>query len=148
MTADLTLASREHGRFKQTDTDVASFDGGFGSAYLAKQVGQKKAREIFFLGRTYDADERFLMGDVNAVVEHKKLENVALEWANEINSKSPTAQRMAKFAFNLTDDGLIGQQVFAGEATRLAYGTEEAVEGRDAFLEKREQDFKQFPWHF
>ena len=148
VTADLTLASREHGRFKQTDTDVASFDGGFGSAYLAKQVGQKKAREIFFLGRTYDADERFLMGDVNAVVEHKKLENVALEWANEINSKSPTAQRMAKFAFNLTDDGLIGQQVFAGEAARLAYGTEEAVEGRDAFLEKREQDFKQFPWHF
>ena len=148
VTADLTLASREHARFKQTDTDVASFDGGFGSAYLAKQVGQKKAREIFFLGRTYDADERFLMGDVNAVVEHKELENVALEWANEINSKSPTAQRMAKFALNLTDDGLIGQQVFAGEATRLAYGTEEAIEGRDAFLEKREQDFKQFPWHF
>ena len=148
VTADLTLASREHARFKQTDTDVASFDGGFGSAYLAKQVGQKKAREIFFLGRTYDADERFLMGDVNAVVEHKELENVALEWAKEINSKSPTAQRMAKFALNLTDDGLIGQQVFAGEATRLAYGTDEAVEGRDAFLEKREQDFKQFPWHF
>ena len=148
VTADLTLASREHARFKQTDTDVASFDGGFGSAYLAKQVGQKKAREIFFLGRTYDADERFLMGDVNAVVEHKELENVALEWAKEINSKSPTAQRMAKFALNLTDDGLIGQQVFAGEATRLAYGTEEAIEGRDAFLEKREQDFKQFPWHF
>ncbi|MEC7827188.1 MAG: 1,4-dihydroxy-2-naphthoyl-CoA synthase [Actinomycetota bacterium] len=148
VTADLTLASREHARFKQTDTDVASFDGGFGSAYLAKQVGQKKAREIFFLGRTYDAEERFLMGDVNAVVEHKELENTALEWAKEINSKSPTAQRMAKFALNLTDDGLIGQQVFAGEATRLAYGTDEAVEGRDAFLEKREQDFKQFPWHF
>jgi naphthoate synthase len=144
----LTLASREHARFKQTDTDVASFDGGFGSAYLAKQVGQKKAREIFFLGRTYDAEERFLMGDVNAVVEHKELENMALEWAKEINSKSPTAQRMAKFALNLTDDGLIGQQVFAGEATRLAYGTDEAVEGRDAFLEKREQDFNQFPWHF
>ena len=148
VTADLTLASREHARFKQTDTDVASFDGGFGSAYLAKQVGQKKAREIFFLGRTYDAEERFLMGDVNAVVEHKELENMALEWAKEINSKSPTAQRMAKFALNLTDDGLIGQQVFAGEATRLAYGTDEAVEGRDAFLEKREQDFNQFPWHF
>ena len=148
VTADLTLASREHARFKQTDTDVASFDGGFGSAYLAKQVGQKKAREIFFLGRTYDADERFVMGDVNAVVEHKELENVALEWANEINSKSPTAQRMAKFAFNLTDHGLIGQQVFAVEATRMDYGTEEAIEGRDAFLEKREQDFKQVPWHF
>ena len=148
VTADLTIASREHARFKQTDTDVASFDGGFGSAYLAKQVGQKKAREIFFLGRTYDAEQRFLMGDVNAVVDHVDLENVALEWAQEINSKSPTAQRMAKFALNLTDDGLIGQQVFAGEATRLAYVTEEAVEGRDAFLEKRKQDFKRFPWHF
>ena len=148
VTADLTIASREHARFKQTDTDVASFDGGFGSAYLAKQVGQKKAREIFFLGRTYDAEERFVMGDVNAVVEHAELESVALEWAGEINSKSPTAQRMAKFALNLTDDGLVGQQVFAGEATRLAYGTDEAVEGRDAFLEKREQDFSQFPWHF
>ena len=148
VTADLTLASREHARFKQTDTDVASFDGGFGSAYLAKQVGQKRAREIFFLGRTYEAEERFLMGDVNAVVEHAELETVALEWAKEINSKSPTAQRMAKFALNLTDDGLIGQQVFAGEATRLAYGTDEAIEGRDAFLEKREQDFTQFPWHF
>ena len=148
VTADLTIASREHARFKQTDTDVASFDGGFGSAYLAKQIGQKKAREIFFLGRTYDAEQRFLMGDVNAVADHGDLENVALEWAQEINSKSPTAQRMAKFALNLTDDGLIGQQVFAGEATRLAYGTEEAVEGRDAFLEKRKQDFKRFPWHF
>ena len=148
VTADLTIASREHARFKQTDTDVASFDGGFGSAYLAKQVGQKKAREIFFLGRTYDAEERFVMGDVNAVVEHAELERVALEWAGEINSKSPTAQRMAKFAFNLTDAGLVGQQVFAGAATRLAYGTDEAVEGRDAFLEKREQDFSQFPWHF
>ena len=148
VTADLTIASREHARFKQTDTDVASFDGGFGSAYLAKQIGQKKAREIFFLGRTYDAEQRFLMGDVNAVVDHGDLENVALEWAQEINSKSPTAQRMAKFALNLTDDGLIGQQVFAGEATRLAYGTEEAVEGRDAFLEKRKPDFKRFPWHF
>ena len=148
VTADLTIASREHAQFKQTDTDVASFDGGFGSAYLAKQIGQKKAREIFFLGRTYDAEERFLMGDVNAVADHADLENVALEWAAEINSKSPTAQRMAKFALNLTDDGLIGQQVFAGEATRLAYGTEEAEEGRDAFLEKRKQNFKRFPWHF
>ncbi|MEC7917018.1 MAG: 1,4-dihydroxy-2-naphthoyl-CoA synthase [Actinomycetota bacterium] len=148
VTCDLTLASREHARFKQTDTDVASFDGGFGSAYLAKQIGQKKAREIFFLGRTHNAEERFLMGDVNLVVDHADLESVALEWAEEINSKSPTAQRMAKFAFNLIDDGLIGQQVFAGEATRLAYGTDEATEGRDAFLEKRQQDFRQFPWHF
>jgi len=145
---DLTIASAEHARFRQTDTNVASFDGGFGSAYLARQIGQKKAREIFFLGRTYTAWERFDMGDVNAVVPHIKLESVALEWAAEIVSRSPTAQRMAKFAFNLIDDGLVGQQVFAGEATRLAYGTDEAAEGRDAFLEKRDPEYEQFPWHF
>ena len=131
--ADLTLASDEHALFKQTDTDVASFDGGFGSAYLAKLIGQKRAREIFFLGRTYSAQEAFEMGMVNAVVAHAELEAVALEWAREINAKSPTAQRMVKFALNLADDGLIGQQVFAGEATRLAYMTDEAAEGRDAF---------------
>jgi naphthoate synthase len=145
---DLTLASREHGQFKQTDADVASFDGGFGSAYLARQVGQKRAREIFFLGRTYSAQEAYEMGMVNAVVAHEELESVALEWAAEINAKSPTAQRMLKFAFNMIDDGLVGQQVFAGEATRLAYGTDEAQEGRDAFLEKRDQDFKRFPWMY
>lgn len=146
--ADLTIASKEHAIFKQTDTDVASFDGGFGSAYLAKQVGQKRAREIFFLGRNYSAQEAFDMGMVNAVVPHAELETVALEWAAEINSKSPTAQRMSKYAFNLIDDGLVGQQVFAGEATRLAYGTDEAQEGRDAFLEKRKQDFSKFPWYY
>ena len=135
--SDLTIASAEHARFKQTDTDVASFDGGFGSAYLARQVGQKFAREIFFLGRTYDAGEMHAMGAVNAVVPHTELERTALEWAAEINGKSPTAQRMVKFALNLIDDGLVGQQLFAGEATRLAYGTDEAAEGRDAFLEKR-----------
>jgi naphthoate synthase len=145
---DLTLASREHARFKQTDADVASFDGGFGSAYLARQVGQKRAREIFFLGRTYSAEEAFQMGMANAVVPHAELEEVVLEWAREINAKSPTAQRMLKFAFNLIDDGLVGQQVFAGEATRLAYMTEEAAEGRDAFLEKRKQDYTKFPWYF
>jgi naphthoate synthase len=128
---DLTLASAEHAKFKQTDADVASFDGGFGSAYLARQVGQKRAREIFFLGRTYSAQEAFDMGMANAVVPHAELENVALEWAREINTKSPTAQRMLKFSFNLIDDGLVGQQVFAGEATRLAYMTEEAAEGRE-----------------
>ena len=148
VTADLTLASEEFAIFKQTDTDVASFDGGFGSAYLARQVGQKRAREIFFLGRDYSAQEAFDMGMVNAVVRHTDLESVALEWGAEINGKSPTAQRMAKFAFNLIDDGLIGQQVFAGEATRLAYMTDEAIEGRDAFLEKREPDWSGFPWHF
>ena len=145
---DLTLASEEHARFKQTDTDVASFDGGFGSAYLARQVGQKFAREVFFLGRAYTADEMHAMGAVNAVVPHTDLERVALEWAREINSKSPTAQRMVKFAFNLIDDGLVGQQIFAGEATRLAYGTDEAVEGRDAFLQKRPPDWSSFPWHY
>jgi len=145
---DLTIASSEHGKFKQTDTDVASFDGGFGSAYLAKQVGQKIAREIFFLGRTYSAKEAMEQGAVNAVVPHADLETEALSWAEEICSKSPTAQRMVKFAFNLTDDGLVGQQMFAGEATRLAYGTEEAQEGRDAFLEKRKPNFDDYPYHY
>lgn len=148
VTCDLSLASREHAVFQQTDTDVASFDGGYGSAYLARQVGQKFAREIFFLGRPYSAEEAHQMGMVNAVVPHAQLENSALEWAAEINSKSPTAQRMAKFAMNLVDDGLMGQQVFAGEATRLAYMSDEAQEGRDAFLEKRERDFSRFPWHY
>jgi naphthoate synthase len=145
---DLTIASAEHARFKQTDTDVASFDGGFGSAYLARQVGQKYAREIFFLGRTYSAHQMHAMGAVNAVVPHDDLEQTALEWAAEINAKSPTAQRMVKYALNLIDDGLVGQQLFAGEATRLAYATDEAVEGRDAFLEKRAPDWSGFPWHY
>ena len=145
---DLTLASREHARFLQTDPDVASFDSGYGSALLARQVGQKKAREIFFLGKTYSGDEAAAMGMVNASVPHDTLESVALDWGREINSKSPTAMRMLKFGFNLADDGLVGQQIFAGEATRLAYGTEEAAEGRDAFLEKRSRDYSRFPWHF
>ncbi|HJK99263.1 MAG TPA: 1,4-dihydroxy-2-naphthoyl-CoA synthase [Polyangiaceae bacterium LLY-WYZ-14_1] len=145
---DLTLASQEHAKFLQTDPDVASFDGGFGSALLARQVGQKRAREVFFLGKTYSADEAFQMGMVNAAVPHAELEEVALEWGAAINGKSPTAMRMLKFAFNLVDDGLVGQQIFAGEATRLAYATDEAQEGRDAFLEKRPQDYKKFPWHY
>jgi naphthoate synthase len=145
---DLTIASRQHARFKQTDADVASFDGGFGSAYLARQVGQKFAREIFFLGQEYSAEDGHRMGTVNAVVDHDRLEEVALEWGRIINGKSPTAQRMLKFAFNLVDDGLVGQQVFAGEATRLAYMTDEAAEGRDAFLEKRDPDWSPFPWHY
>lgn len=146
--ADLTLASAEHARFKQTDADVGSFDGGYGSAYLAKQVGQKFAREIFFLGRTYSAADAHRMGAVNAVVPHAELEATALQWAKEVNGKSPTAQRMLKYAFNLTDDGLVGQQLFAGEATRLAYMTDEAVEGRDAFLQKRDPDWAAYPWHY
>lgn len=146
--ADLTLASKEHAIFKQTDADVASFDGGFGSAYLARQVGQKRAREIFFLGRNYSAEEAFQMGMANAAIPHAELEDQALQWAAEILDKSPTAQRMLKFSFNLIDDGLVGQQVFAGEATRLAYGTDEAQEGRDSFLEKRPRAFGDFPWHY
>lgn len=146
--SDLTIASREHARFKQTDTDVASFDGGFGSAYLARQVGQKFAREIFFLGDEYSADDAHRMGMVNCVVPHAELEATALEWARRVNAKSPTGQRMSKFAMNLIDDGLVGQQVFAGEATRLTYMTEEAAEGRDAFLEKRPPDWSPYPWYY
>lgn len=145
---DLTIASREHAKFKQTDADVASFDAGYGSAYLAKMVGQKFAREIFFLGSEYSADDMHRMGAVNAVADHAELERTALEWARTICGKSPTAQRMLKFAFNLVDDGIVGQQVFAGEATRLAYGTDEGAEGRDAFLEKREPNWSPFPYHF
>lgn len=145
---DITLASAEHARFKQTDPDVASFDGGYGSALLARQVGQKFAREIFFLGRDYTAEEAHRMGMVNEVIPHAQLETRALEWGAEINSKSPTAMRMLKYAFNLPDEGLVGQQLFAGEATRLAYATEEAREGRDSFLEKRPRDFSRFPWHY
>jgi naphthoate synthase len=145
---DLTLASREHARFRQTDADVASFDGGFGSAYLARQVGQKFAREIFFLGDTYSAYDAHRMGMVNAVVEHDRLEAVGLDWARKVMGKSPTSIRMLKYAFNLIDDGLVGQQVFAAEATRLAYGTAEAEEGRDAFLERRDPDWSAHPWHY
>jgi naphthoate synthase len=146
--SDLTLASREHARFKQTDADVGSFDGGFGSAYLARQVGQKFAREIFFLGEDYTAEDAHRMGMVNRVVDHADLEKVALEWGRVINGKSPTAQRMLKYSFNLIDDGLVGQQLFAGETTRLAYMTDEAVEGRDSFLEKRAPDWSPFPWYY
>jgi naphthoate synthase len=145
---DLTIASEEHAIFKQTDADVASYDAGYGSAYLARQVGQKRAREIFFLGRSYSAREAHEMGMVNAVVPHAQLEKVALEWGVEVVSKSPMAQRMLKFAFNMIDDGLMGQQVFAGEATRLGYMTDEAREGRDSFLEKRDPDYRDFPWHY
>ena len=142
---DLTIASKEHAIFKQTDADVASFDGGFGSAYLARQVGQKRAREIFYLGFDYSAQEAYEMGMINKVVTHNQLEKTSFDWAQEIMTKSPTAIKMLKFGFNLIDDGLVGQQVYAGEATRLAYGTEEADEGRNAFLEKRKPNFKKYP---
>ena len=145
---DLTLASREHAVFKQTDADVASFDAGYGSAYLTRMVGQKRAREIFFLGADYSAEDAFRMGMVNKVVAHAELEQTALRWARIVNAKSPMSQRMLKFAFNLIDDGLVGQQIFAGEATRLGYMTGEAEEGRDAFIQKRPKDFSPFPWHY
>ncbi len=145
---DLSIASLEHGKFKQTDADVGSFDAGYGSAYFARQVGQKFAREVFFLAREYDAQRALDTGAINAAVPHADLEKVAYEWAEEILGKSPTAIRMLKFAFNAVDDGLVGQQVFAGEATRLAYGTDEAVEGRDAFLEKRAPDWGPYPWQY
>ena len=145
---DLTIASQEHARFKQTDADVGSFDGGFGSAYLARQVGQKFAREIFFLGDEYTADDAHRMGMVNKVVPHAELEATALEWGAKINAKSPTAQRMLKYSFNLIDDGLVGQQLLLGETTRLAYMTDEAQEGRDAFLEKRPPDWSDYPWYY
>ncbi|MFH0258160.1 1,4-dihydroxy-2-naphthoyl-CoA synthase [Vibrio rumoiensis] len=145
---DMTMASEEHAVFKQTDLDVASFDSGYGSAYLAKMVGQKKAREIFFLGLDYSAQDAFDMGMVNKVVPHADLEKEALEWGKIICQKSPTALRMMKFGLNMTDDGMVGQQLFAGEATRLAYGTDEAREGRDSFLEKRPKDFSKFPYHY
>jgi naphthoate synthase len=145
---DLSIASRQHARFKQTDADVGSFDAGYGSAYLARQTGQKFAREIFFLGREYDAQRAYEMGVVNAVADHDKLETTALEWAEDILAKSPTAIRMLKYAFNAIDDGLVGQQLFAGEATRLAYGTKEAAEGKNAFLEKRKPDWSDTPWHY
>ncbi len=142
---DLSLASKEHAIFKQTDADVASYDAGYGSAYLARQVGQKRAREIFFLGRNYSAQEAFEMGMINAVFPHEELEDQAFQWAQEILAKSPMAIKMLKYAFNLIDDGLVGQQIFAGEATRLGYMTDEAEEGRNAFLEKRKPDFDKFP---
>jgi naphthoate synthase len=146
--ADLSLASAEHAKFKQTDADVGSFDAGYGSAYLARQTGQKFAREIFFLGAEYSAQRAYEMGVVNAVVPHADLETVGVEWGAEILRKSPQSIRMLKFAFNAVDDGIAGQQLFAGEATRLAYGTDEAVEGRDSFLQKREPDWSPYPWHF
>ena len=145
---DLTIASTEHGRFKQTDADVGSFDAGYGSAYMARQTGQKFAREVFFLAREYSAERALQAGAINAAVPHAELETTAVDWAREILTKSPTAIRMLKYAFNAVDDGLVGQQLFAGEATRLAYGTDEAVEGRDAFLEKRDPDWSPYPWRF
>ena len=129
------------------DLTIAS-DAGYGSALLARQVGQKFAREIFFLAKEYDAQRMYEMGAVNDVVPHAELENKGLEYAAHIARQSPQAIRMLKYAFNLPDDGMLGQQVFAGEATRMAYMTDEAVEGRDAFLQKRDPDWSNYPYYF
>lgn len=145
---DLSVASRQHARFKQTDANVGSFDAGYGSGLLARQAGDKRAREIFFLAREYSAEDAERWGVVNEVVDHAELESTALEWALTVAGKSPQAIRMLKLAFNMVDDGLAGQQVFAGEATRLAYMTDEAAEGRDAFLERRDPDWSRFPYYY
>ncbi|HHW84244.1 MAG TPA: 1,4-dihydroxy-2-naphthoyl-CoA synthase [Actinomycetales bacterium] len=145
---DLSIASREHARFMQVDANVGSFDGGYGSALLARQAGDKRAREIFMLAREYSAEDAERWGVVNEVADHHQIEEVARQWAATIASKSPQAIRMIKFAFNLADDGLAGQQVFAGEATRMAYMTAEAQEGRDAFVEKRKPDWSDYPYYF
>lgn len=145
---DLAVASRQHARFKQTDADVGSFDAGYGSTLLARQVGDRRAREIFFLARPYSADQAEQWGAINEAVDHDHLEDVAIEYARTVAGKSPQAIRMLKFAFNLPDDGLAGQQLFAGEATRLAYMTDEAREGRDSFLERRPPDWSEFPYYY
>ncbi|MGV9182123.1 1,4-dihydroxy-2-naphthoyl-CoA synthase [Arcanobacterium canis] len=144
---DLSIASIEHARFMQVDANVGSFDAGYGSALLARQIGDKRAREIFFLAREYSAADAQRWGVVNEAVPHEQLEEKALEYAAIIRTKSPQAIRMLKFAFNLADDGLAGQQVFAGETTRLAYMTDEAQEGRDAFLEHRAPNWSDFPYY-
>ncbi len=146
--ADLTIASRQQARFMQTDANVGSFDAGYGSALLARQVGQKRAREIFFLAREYSAEQAYEWGAVNDVVDHDDLEAAGCQYAQIVATKSPQAVRMLKFALNAADDGLAGLQVFAGEATRLAYTTDEAVEGRDAFLERRDPDWSSFGWAY
>jgi naphthoate synthase len=142
---DLTIAA-DNAIFGQTGPIVGSFDGGFGASYLARIVGQKKAREIWYLCRQYDAAEALEMGLVNTVVPIEQLEAEGIQWAQEILSKSPIAIRMLKAGFNAELDGQTGLQVLAGDATMLYYMTEEGSEGKNAFVEKRSPDFKQYPW--
>lgn len=141
---DLTIAS-ENARFGQTGPKVGSFDAGFGSSYLARHVGQKKAREIWFLCEQYTAQEAFDMGMVNKVVPFDQLEDVTVEWCRKIMMRSPLALRMIKAGLNAELDGQAGIQELAGNATMLYYMTDEAMEGKNAFLEKRDPDFKKFP---
>lgn len=142
---DLTIAA-DNAIFGQTGPKVGSFDGGFGSSYLARIVGQKKAREIWFLCRQYDAIEAEKMGLVNCVVPVDRLEEEGIKWSQEILQKSPIAIRCLKSAFNAECDGQAGIQELAGNATMLYYMTEEGAEGKQAFLEKRDPDFQQYPW--
>jgi naphthoate synthase len=142
---DLTLAA-DNAIFGQTGPKVGSFDGGFGASYLARMVGQKKAREIWYLCRQYDAQAALAMGLVNSVVPIEQLEAEGIQWAQEILQKSPLAIRCLKSAFNADCDGQAGLQELAGNATLLYYMTEEGAEGKQAFLEKRPPDFRQYPW--
>jgi naphthoate synthase len=142
---DLSIAA-ENARFGQTGPRVGSFDGGFGASYLARLVGQRKAREIWFLCRQYGADEALAMGLVNTVVPLEQLEAEGVRWAREVLQHSPTAIRCLKAAFNAETDGMAGLQELAGQATHLFYRTEEGQEGRNAFLDKRDPDFSASPW--
>lgn len=141
---DLTIAA-ENAIFGQTGPKVGSFDGGYGAGYLARIVGHKKAREIWYLCRQYNAQQALEMGLVNTVVPLERLEEEAVQWAREILEKSPLAIRMLKAAFNADTDGLAGLQQLAGDATLLFYLSEEAQEGKNAFMEKRKPDFSKFP---
>jgi naphthoate synthase len=142
---DLSLAA-ENAVFGQTGPRVGSFDGGFGAGYLARVVGQRKAREIWFLCRRYSAEEALAMGLVNRVVPLEQLQEEGVAWAREVLRHSPTAIRCLKAAFNAETDGMAGLQELAGQATHLFYRTAEGQEGRNAFLEKREPDFRESPW--
>ncbi|MTD29445.1 1,4-dihydroxy-2-naphthoyl-CoA synthase [Planomicrobium sp. YIM 101495] len=141
---DLTIAA-DNARFGQTGPRVGSFDAGYGSGYLARIIGHKKAREIWYLCRQYDAQEALDMGLVNTVVPYEQLEDETVKWCEEMLAMSPTALRFVKAAMNADTDGLAGLQQMAGDATLLYYTTDEAKEGRDAFKEKRKPDFGQFP---
>ena len=141
---DLTIAA-DNARFGQTGPKVGSFDAGWGATYMARVVGHKKAREIWYLCRQYTAQEALDMGLVNTIVPLERLEEETIQWAQEILEKSPLALRFLKAAFNADTDGLAGIQELAGDATMLYYMTEEGQEGRNAFLEKRKPDFSRFP---
>lgn len=145
LVCDLTIAA-ENAVFGQTGPKVGSFDGGFGASYLARIVGQKKAREIWYLCRQYSAQQALEMGLVNTVVPVEQLETEGVQWAQEILEKSPIAIRCLKSAFNADCDGQAGLQELAGNATLLYYMTEEGSEGKQAFLDKRKPDFRQYPW--